>query len=246
MYFTGTFDETVDVAVLGFGNAGAVAAVTAHDAGGRVVVLEKQPEATHRPNSRYAAGFFLVPNDIDGACRYLAALYAVNGEEVDPALIRAWAEQTAANPAWLSDHGGKYTVMDLHGEHDTLPDHDSVTVYQAKPTVSYPGCPLHGFLRSLVFDRGVEIRYDTTAIALLTGPDGAVTGVRTGLRDIGVRRGVVLTTGGFEGDESLKRQYLPVTPAHFYGSQDNTGDGIRMAQEVGAERWQMKTWPGPF
>jgi succinate dehydrogenase/fumarate reductase flavoprotein subunit len=246
VYFTGGFDEHVDVAVLGFGNAGAVAAVTAHDAGARVVVLEKQAAANHRPNSRYAAGFFLVPTDVDRACRYLAALYAVNGEEVGPELIRTWAEQTAANPAWLSEHGGEYTVMDLHGEHDTLPDHDAVTVYKALPTTDYPGCPLHGLLRSLVFDRDIEVRYDTAATTLLTGPDGAVTGVRAGHRDIGVRRGVVLTTGGFEGDESLKRQFLPVTPAHFYGSQDNTGDGIRMAQEIGAELWHMNTWPGHF
>src|SRR6476469_557148 len=246
MYFTDEFDETADVAVLGLGNAGAVAAMTAHDAGARVVVLEKQPEDTHRPNSRYAAGFFLVPNDVDGACRYLESLYAVNGEEVSPALIRVWAEQTAANPAWLTEHGGEYAVLDLHGEHDFLPDHKSVTVYKAQPTSDYPGCPLHGLLRSLVADRGIEVRYDTAATALLTGPDGDVTGVRTRQGDLGVRRGVVLATGGFEGDESLKRQYLPVTPAHFYGSQENTGDGIRLAQDVGAELWHMNTWPGHF
>lgn len=246
MYFTGEFDEHVDVAVLGFGDAGAVAAVTAHDAGAHVVVLEKQPEANHRPNSRYAAGFFLVPTDVDRAARYLAALYAVNGEQVGDALIRTWAEQTAANPAWLTEHGGEFTVTDLHGEHDTLPGHDAVTVYKAQPTTDYAGCPLHGFLRTLVHDRGIEVRYDTAATALLTGPDGEVIGVRAGQRDIGVRRGVVLAVGGFEGDESLKRQYLPVTPAHFYGSQDNTGDGIRMAQEIGAELWHMNTWPGHF
>lgn len=250
MYFTGEFDETVDVAVLGFGNAGATAAVTAHDAGARVVVLEKQPAANHRPNSRYAAGFFLVPTDVDRACRYLAALYAVNGEEVSPELIRTWAEETAANPAWLTAHGGEYAVLDLHGEHDTLPGHDAVTVYRALPSGDYPGCPLHGFLRSLVHERGIEVRFDTAATTLLTGPDGAVTGVRARHGDtdttIGVRHGVVLAVGGFEGDESLKRQYLPVTPAHFYGSQDNTGDGVRMAQEIGADLWHMNTWPGHF
>jgi succinate dehydrogenase/fumarate reductase flavoprotein subunit len=253
VYFTGGFDETVDVAVLGFGNAGAVAAVTAHDAGARVLVLEKQPAANHRPNSRYAAGFFLVPTDIDRARRYLAALYAVNGEQVSPELIDTWANQTAANPAWLTEHGGEYAVLDLHGEHDTLPDHDSVTVYQALPTArsaGYRGCPLHGLLRSLLDERGIEVRYDTAATALLTGPDGEVTGVRVRRGDtvttIGARRGVVLAVGGFEGDESLKRQYLPVTPVHFYGSQDNTGDGVRMAQEVGADLWHMNAWPGHF
>lgn len=238
--------ETVDVAVLGFGNAGAVAAVTAHDAGAHVVVLEKQPAHNHRPNSRYAAGFFLVPTDVDGASRYLAALYAVNGEQVSPDLIRTWAEETAANPRWLTDHGGTYTVLDLHGEHDTLPGHESVAVYKAQSTVDYLGCPLHGFLRTLAIDRGIEIRYDTPATTLLTGPDGAVVGVRTAERDIRVRRGVVLAVGGFEGDEDLKRQFLPVTPAHFYGSQDNTGDGIRMAMDVGADLWHMNTWPGHF
>lgn len=250
MYFTGEFDEQVDVAVLGFGNAGAVAAVTAHDAGARVVVIEKQPEGNHRPNSRYAAGFFLVPTDVDRACRYLADLYAVNGEQVSQELIRTWAEETAANPAWLTEHGGEYAVLGLHGEHDTLPDHDAVTVYKALPSGDYPGCPLHGLLRSLVFERGIELRYGTAATALLTGPDGAVAGVRVRqgevVTTIGVRRGVVLATGGFEGDESLKRQYLPVTPVHFYGSQDNTGDGVRMAQEVGADLWHMNTWPGHF
>ncbi|MET0133041.1 MAG: FAD-binding protein [Kibdelosporangium sp.] len=253
MLCTGDFDETVDVAVLGLGNAGAVAAVTAHDAGARVLVIEKQPAGDHRPNSRYAAGFFLVPTDVDRACRYLAALYAVNGEHVSPELIRTWAEQTAANPAWLAEHGGEYTVLDLHGEHDTLPDHDSVTVYKALPTsrsAGYQGCPLHGLLRSLVSERGIEVRYDTAATELLTGPDGGVVGVRVRhgdtVADVGARRGVVLTVGGFEGDESLKQQYLPVTPAHFYGSQDNTGDGIRMAQAVGADLWHMNVWPGHF
>src|SRR5690606_17792443 len=120
------FDDVVDVAVLGLGNAGAVAAVTAHDRGAQVLVLEKQDAQTHRPNSRYAAGFFLVPTDVEGACRYLAASYAVNGEAVEPELIEAWARETARNPEWLEKHGGAYTVLDLHGEHDALPGAGSV------------------------------------------------------------------------------------------------------------------------
>lgn len=252
MYFTGPFDHTVDVAVLGYGNAGAVAAVTAHDAGAQVLVIEKQPAAGHRPNSRYAAGFFLVPTDVDGACRYLAAAYEVNGElaTIDPALIRTWAEETAANPAWLDQHGGKYLVLDIHGEHDTLPDHESVTVYRAVPTQQYSGCPLYGFLRSLVEARGIDVRHGTAATALLTDVDGAVLGVQVDhggtVYRVGVRRGVVLAVGGYEASERLKRQYLPVTPVHFYGTRHNTGDGIAMAQEVGAQLWHMNVWPGHF
>ncbi|MEO6624000.1 MAG: FAD-dependent oxidoreductase, partial [Burkholderiaceae bacterium] len=38
------WDETVDVVVVGCGYAGAVAAIAAHDAGARVLVLEKMPD----------------------------------------------------------------------------------------------------------------------------------------------------------------------------------------------------------
>ncbi|MEU6700556.1 FAD-binding protein [Pseudonocardia sp. NPDC046786] len=250
------FDRTVDVVVLGLGDAGAVAAVTAHDAGAQVLVLEKQTAERHRPNSRYAAGFFLVPTDVDAACRYLAASYAVSGEDavVEPELIRTWAVETAANPAWLTAHGGEYSVLDLHGEHDTLPDHGSVTVHRVLPSeraARWPGCPLFGLLRSLVDDRGIEVRFGTAATGLITGPDGGVRGVRVDdgggrAQRIGARRGVVLAVGGFEGDPGMQRQFLPVPRAWFYGSQDNTGDGIRMAQQVGAELWHMNVWPGHF
>ena len=37
--------EQADVVVVGFGNAGIAAAITAHDAGARVIVLEKMPQA---------------------------------------------------------------------------------------------------------------------------------------------------------------------------------------------------------
>jgi hypothetical protein len=49
----------------------------------------------------------------------------------------------------------------------------------------------------------------------------------------------VLTSGGFEYDEAAKLNYLRTYPMYFYGSPANTGDGIRMAQEVGADLWHM-------
>ncbi|MEV0308434.1 FAD-dependent oxidoreductase [Nonomuraea fuscirosea] len=255
MHHTGPFDRTVDVVVLGLGDAGAVAAVTAHDAGAEVLVVEKQQAAGHRPNSRYAAGFFLVPEDVEGAVAYLSAMYAVNGElsTVDPALIRAWAEETAANPAWLDRHGGTYVKMNIHGEHPSLPGHESIRVYKAQPSGSpegYTGCPMHGFLRGLIAERAIEVRYGTAARWLLTDAASAVVGVETEcdgqVRRIGVRRGVVLAVGGYESSERLKRQYLPISPAHFYGTEHNTGDGITMAIEAGAELWHMNVWPGHF
>ena len=48
-----------------------------------------------------------------------------------------------------------------------------------------------------------------------------------------------MTCGGFEYNEEMKLQYLKVYPAYFSGSEANRGDGITMAQEVGADLWHM-------
>jgi succinate dehydrogenase/fumarate reductase flavoprotein subunit len=255
MYYGGGFDRMVDVVVLGFGDAGAVAAITAHDDGAEVLVIEKQPEEGHRPNSRYAAGFFLAPNDVAGAEAYLSAMYEVNGEldAIDPELIGAWARETAATMAWLDRHGATYTALGVGGEHTTLPGHDAIAVYKMGPEGvpdGYTGCPMYGFLRRLVAERGIEVRYGTAARWLLTDERGSVIGVETE-RDgvpwrVGVRRGLVLAVGGYEASERLKRQYLPVTPVHFYGTEHNTGDGIAMAADAGAELWHMNVWAGHF
>lgn len=50
------WSEQADVVIVGYGGAGACAAIEAHDAGAKVLILEKQPEATHYPNTRQAAG----------------------------------------------------------------------------------------------------------------------------------------------------------------------------------------------
>ena len=53
--------EEADVIVMGYGGAGAVAAISAHDAGARVLILETQPADTpsktnHTPSSRLSGG----------------------------------------------------------------------------------------------------------------------------------------------------------------------------------------------
>jgi succinate dehydrogenase/fumarate reductase flavoprotein subunit len=49
-------DEEVDVVVVGFGAAGCAAAIEAHDAGARVVVLEKMPAGREGGNTRVSGG----------------------------------------------------------------------------------------------------------------------------------------------------------------------------------------------
>ena len=56
----------------------------------------------------------------------------------------------------------------------------------------------------------------------------------------------MLTCGGFENNLTVVRTYVNALPYVYpVGTPYNTGDGIRMAQEVGADLWHMSNIAGP-
>ena len=60
------------------------------------------------------------------------------------------------------------------------------------------------------------------------------------------RRAVLLTCGGFEAAPEMLEQYFEAKPIFNSVFQGNTGDGIRMAQELGAELWHMWSMHGSY
>jgi succinate dehydrogenase/fumarate reductase flavoprotein subunit len=91
--------------------------------------------------------------------------------------------------------------------------------------------------------------YETPVVKLVKA-DGEVVGViaeRQGKRiRIRAKRAVVLTCGGFENNPAMTRSYLAGLPNVYpVGTPYNTGDGIRMGIEVGAELWHMANIAGP-
>jgi len=107
-------------------------------------------------------------------------------------------------------------------------------------------------LRAAVNARSkIGVLYETPARHLIQDASGRVIGVEAvhGGRDgrairIRAARGVVLTTGGYEFSDEMKINYLKASPMYFYGNPGNTGDGIRMAQEAGADLWHMNQMVG--
>ena len=68
------WDMEADVVVVGFGAAGVAAAVTAHDLGADVLILEKAPEGKEGGNTRVAGQGYLNTSSADKAAEYLTAL----------------------------------------------------------------------------------------------------------------------------------------------------------------------------
>ena len=55
-------------------------------------------------------------------------------------------------------------------------------------------------------------------------------------------KGVVLSCGGFESNQQMIQDYLGCARLAPLGGLYNNGDGIRMAQEVGADLWHMHNY----
>jgi tricarballylate dehydrogenase len=86
---------------------------------------------------------------------------------------------------------------------------------------------------------GAIIHYDTAATKFLQNEKGAVTGVRAltpdGYKDF-TARSVVLACGGFEANPEMRARYLGQNwdTVRVRGVPFNTGDGLRMALDIGA------------
>lgn len=238
---TGQWDRTADVVVIGYGCAGAVAAITAAENGAEALILEKQPAATHHSNSSMSAGIIITPPDAESGLEYMTALYkAPNGLSwTDRPVLKAWAEYASTNKEWIEARGGDIFSSPGPGEHPQLPGGDELS----KQRFRGMGIGMGRFFQKQIDANGIPILYETRVTHLLTNVRGRVVGVeavQNGARlRIGATKAVVLAPGGFEYDEEAKLNYLKVYPTYFSSSEANTGDGLRMAQEVGAQLWHM-------
>ncbi len=114
------------------------------------------------------------------------------------------------------------------------------------------GQALAAGLRVGLRDAGVPLWLDTPMLDLDQNASGRVTGIvveRDGERTtLHARLGVVLTAGGFERDDTMRKQYQrpPIGTEWTVGAKANTGDAIRAGQQAGAAVDLMDdAWWGP-
>ncbi|SHM60564.1 3-oxosteroid 1-dehydrogenase [Cryptosporangium aurantiacum] len=114
------------------------------------------------------------------------------------------------------------------------------------------GQALAAGLRAGLARRDVPVWLSTPLLELVV-KDGRVIGVEVAVRggepeQLLAERGVVLTAGGFERDDTLRKRYQkePIGTEWTVGAEANTGDGIRAAQDLGAAvRLMDDAWWGP-
>lgn len=250
------WNRETDVVVVGYGLAGAVAAIESHDLGAKVLIVEK----SQYPGgcSILAGGSVLCAEDVDLAAKYLLH---ISGGRVEKGLINAFAQGLVHNEQYLrkltSINGGKLQVLKKVARDVTYPFEGHETLYTVRmqeiPGFSgnFPwlqrlraaGVNLMKTAMDNVEQRNMDILFSTPARRLITDASGAITGIvapgANGEIAIRARRAVILACGGFEQNQWLLMQYLQGKPFYSMAPLTHTGDGILMAQKVGAALWHM-------
>ena len=222
-------------------------AITAHDKGSKVLILEKQAEGAHTSNTQMCLGVFLSPDNVQDTMAYMEVASRVNvdmpeSKDIDNETIRAWAEYSIKNKEWMTSMGAKEFITFVpRGRDPKWPGNDAIKAYQLKKPDGKPGVgvDLFQFLDEKVKARKIEILWKSPALKLIKTKNGDIAGVRVKKdgREMAIRasRAVVLTCGGFEYSPAMLKTFFPAYPLTFYGNPENTGDGVRMALGVGAD-----------
>ncbi|MBI2857935.1 MAG: FAD-dependent oxidoreductase [Chloroflexi bacterium] len=266
------WDEEAEVVIVGYGGAGAFAAIAARGAGAKVLVLERQPANTstksnHTPSTRLSGGAWLCFTDEDKAITYLEGLARISNEALDDdrrKMIRVFAKHLVSDTPWVKDIGvpigGNESIRPLlvqrFGEQTKVTDNrmfvaDFPDLPGAEGSFSYltraegelrSGAAFFRVLYEAIQKRNIPVMWETRAVHLVA-PNGEIQGVialsNGKEKRIRANRGVILTCGGFEFNARMKEDYLKVSPTYFVGNPDNTGDGITMTMEIGANLWHM-------
>ena len=95
------WDAEYDVVVLGYGGAGANAAVAAYENGAKVLLAEKAPEGAEGGNTAVSGQFVMATDDANGLYDYLTTLMG-KFQNWDPEAVRAYCEGCAENYGWMT------------------------------------------------------------------------------------------------------------------------------------------------
>ncbi|MEM8741178.1 MAG: FAD-dependent tricarballylate dehydrogenase TcuA [Pseudomonadota bacterium] len=201
--------ERYDIAIIGGGNAALCAAITAAEAGARVVILEAAPKPMRGGNSRHTRNFRCMHDGPLGPLtgrydedEYLADLLKVTGGKTDEGLARMVIRSSQDCLPWMEAHGVRFQPS-LSG-----------TLSLARTNAFFLGGGkglVNAYYRTST-RLGVEARYGA-AVTHLAMEDGRVTRVdftENGVSNSIAPAAVVVASGGFQADlDWLARAWGP-------------------------------------
>ena len=231
-----------DVVVIGAGGAGMTAAITAHEAGKEVILLEKMPYAggnTTKSTGGMNAAETSVQAElgIEDSVQTFIDDTMTGGKNVnDLALVTTMAENSAEAIDWLASIGAPLPEVSFSG------GATNKRIHRPEGGAAVGPYLVEKLLAKIGEDE-ISLLYNTEATELIV-EDGAVTGVKAtgdGISYTINAKAVVLATGGFGANLEMCAEYNPDLAGFVTtNSPCATGDGIKMAEAAGAATVDME------
>jgi tricarballylate dehydrogenase len=248
-----------DVIVIGGGNAAFCAALAARENGASVLALECAPLDERGGNSRFTAGAMRVAyNGVEDLARLMPDLTdedqantdfgaypidqfyddlcRVTQYRTDPQLAETLVGRSFETMLWMRGKGIRFAP--IYGR-QAFKVEGRFKFWGGLTVEAWGGGPgLIDALYSAAERDGIAVWYESRAIELIHDDDG-VRGVvvrKKGRTVTVAAHSVVIASGGFEANVEWRTRYLGPgwDLAKVRGTRFNTGDGIRMALEIGA------------
>jgi tricarballylate dehydrogenase len=260
-----------DVIVVGAGNAALASAVSAKENGAaRVLVLEKAPKEMRGGNTHWSGGVlrfaFDDPHEIgpllpgvekeyedfySGIQPYTrddfhGDLMRVTSGQTDPVLSHVLVDNSKDTVFWMNNFG-KIPMEPAITLTGVRKGNKIVWARGLVVRAEHEGVGLSKHWFMACERLGIEVRYGSSATALLQNEQGHVCGVKVrddnGISEIAAKA-VILGCGGFEANVQMRTQHIGplVGAAKVRGTPHNQGDGLRMAMAIGAMPWGQ--WSG--
>lgn len=234
-----TVEKDTDVVVIGGGGAGFAAAVSAKEAGADVILVEKL--ASVGGNTLISGGEYAAPaNDIqkEEGIEDSKEQFAKDVEEAggNPELIKVLADKATEDAYWLRDDIGVEWL-------DSLMFFGGHSVKRSLIPAAHTGNELIKNYLKKAEELGIEVLTETDVKEILS-KDGKVCGIKAETKDgelVVNAKSVVVASGGFganadmcyENDKEIDEHVLSTN------SPGATGDGILMAEKLGADTVDM-------
>lgn len=233
-----------DVVIVGGGGAGLTASIEAMLQGAESVAVIEKMDITGG-NTRMSGGEFAAPGNWvqlaegitdDSVEQYFNDIMEGGYNLANPDLVRIIAENALPTAEWMRDFVGvKFRDnQSWYGGHKV-----ARTLWPIGDGPAYVDA-----IENKARELGVDIYLQTEATDLIQDENGRITGVNAVHKDgsaytFNAGKGVIIASGGFGNNVEMRQKYNTMWPTldesiPSTNSPAITGDGIRMATEIGA------------
>jgi urocanate reductase len=243
-----TWNEEVDVLIIGSGFAGLAAGAEAAGRGNKTVILEKMP--TYGGNSIINGGEWATVDEK----LHLRQKFNLGDDSVDlhvqdtlkggdfyniPELVKVMVEGSAGAMNWLIDEGGLKLreIANRAGGH---------SAYRTRTCAESSGRGFTEAERKISERNGAKIRFNQKVTWYWRKDwEGPVLGVEVqtpkGKQNIKVKKALILASGGFGRDIEMRKAFNPsvVPEMNCTNHPGATGETLRYAQAIGADALQL-------